>query len=151
MKIKDNNNICSHQSKNFQNWFSDVEFEEKETKLYSKVLKESMSDERIFKELNPKEVSLGDMFSYLKTKADKKERMIFYVKDIDGVLRSVGVNWENDGWVVDAYFVEYPYEWSAVRRVFSASPFEISLPYTLSLEKAIEICKENGLTVAKTY
>jgi len=44
---------------------------------------------------------------------------IFYVHDINGVLRAVRVCWGGYGWSVVAYSVEYPDEWSADDRVFS--------------------------------
>jgi hypothetical protein len=44
---------------------------------------------------------------------------IFYIKDISGVLRAVGVDWTGDGWGASANFVENPCVWSAGYRVFS--------------------------------
>ena len=44
---------------------------------------------------------------------------IFYVHDINGVLRAVDVCWDGDGWDVRAGSVESPREWSAGNRVFS--------------------------------
>ena len=44
---------------------------------------------------------------------------IFYIKDINGTLRAVHVNWLDDGWFVFAHSVEYPNLWRADYRVFS--------------------------------
>ncbi len=44
---------------------------------------------------------------------------IFYVKDLAGVLRAVGVRWDDAGWRVFADSVEDPTEWYAGRQVFS--------------------------------
>jgi hypothetical protein len=44
---------------------------------------------------------------------------IFYVRDAILVLRAVFVRWDDDGWGVYAYSVEYPGGWCAGRRVFS--------------------------------
>lgn len=44
---------------------------------------------------------------------------IFYVLDGNGVLRTVSVGWNGDGWNVYAYAVTYPDGWYAGDRVFS--------------------------------
>ena len=44
---------------------------------------------------------------------------IFYIRDIDAVLRAVFVRWDGPGWYLYAYSVEYPAEWTAGIRVFS--------------------------------
>lgn len=36
------------------------------------------------------------------------------------VLRAVNVNWNDDGWNVNAYSIENPNEWNAGNRIFSA-------------------------------
>ncbi len=44
---------------------------------------------------------------------------IFYVKDVNGVLRAVDVRWSVSGWHVDAYSVTDPNEWFDGYQVFS--------------------------------
>ncbi|MDR3582389.1 MAG: hypothetical protein P4L67_03915 [Candidatus Pacebacteria bacterium] len=44
---------------------------------------------------------------------------VFYVRDIDGALRAVYVDWLGDGWRVFAFAVADPDTWSAGFRVFS--------------------------------
>jgi hypothetical protein len=44
---------------------------------------------------------------------------IFYIRNIQGVLRAVGVHWCGGGWVVRAYSTSDPDGWVAGRRVFS--------------------------------
>src|SRR3989339_212359 len=44
---------------------------------------------------------------------------IFYVHDINGVLRAVHVYWNGHGWSVYARSVEFPGEWNAGSRVVS--------------------------------
>lgn len=44
---------------------------------------------------------------------------IFYVRDAKGVLRSVYVYWNDDGWFVDALDVTSPLAWVDGRQVFS--------------------------------
>jgi hypothetical protein len=44
---------------------------------------------------------------------------IFYVKDVNGVLRAVGVHWYSDGWHVYALSVARPVAWRAGGQVFS--------------------------------
>ncbi len=46
---------------------------------------------------------------------------IFYVKDINGVLRAVDVYWDGGGWYVSAYSVGYTNGWDAGGRVFSVN------------------------------
>ena len=44
---------------------------------------------------------------------------IFYIKDVSGVLRSVCVSWDVDGWYVFASAVTNQYEWNDDDQVFS--------------------------------
>lgn len=44
---------------------------------------------------------------------------VFYVRDINDVLRAVSVLWFDDGWRIGAHSVEYPDGWDAGSRVFS--------------------------------
>jgi hypothetical protein len=142
----------TYQSLNFQEWFGGIEFKKDTKKIFSTVLKEDMNDEKILKELKPTPVSLGQIFNEVE-KLDKDEWNIFYCNDVSGVLRAVRVDWNDDGWIVIAYPVGLPGAWVAGLRVFSASPFspQNSPPDPLSLEEAIKICQDNGLTVSKVY
>mgnify|MGYP001560704424 CR=1 FL=1 len=45
-------------------------------------------------------------------------KMVFRVR-ILCVLRTVNVNWNDDGWNVNANSVEHPNEWNAGNQVFS--------------------------------
>ncbi len=44
---------------------------------------------------------------------------IFYIRDMDGNLWAVGASWDDGGWDLGAYSVEYPNDWDAGRQVFS--------------------------------
>lgn len=44
---------------------------------------------------------------------------IFYIRDVDGVLRAVSCNWAVDGWYVEAYPLGNQYGWNTGRQVFS--------------------------------
>jgi hypothetical protein len=44
---------------------------------------------------------------------------IFYIVDINGTLRAVGVRWIGEGWIVIACSVEDLNKWNADNRVFS--------------------------------
>lgn len=142
--------ITSYQGQNFQNWFGSMEFVEKKSKLLSKKLSKLMTDEEIQKQFNPTELTLGEVFNYLKTEADKNDWMIFYCRDKDGVLRAVFVSWYDDGWDVLAYALD-DYGWGDGRQVFSRNSFDTLTPELLepSLEQAIEICKKAGYQVSK--
>jgi hypothetical protein len=103
---------------NFKEWFGKMEVKPSKVKLKTITLERDMLDKEILSELKPKEITLGDLFSNLKT-ADKMEWYIAYIRDKDGVLRAVVVFWDVDGWFVRAYSVGYPGGWFAGYRVFS--------------------------------
>ena len=44
---------------------------------------------------------------------------IFYIKDVNGILRAVDARWSVDGWYLDAISVEDTSRWLAGRRAFS--------------------------------
>lgn len=46
-------------------------------------------------------------------KLDKNKWYVFYIPDINGTLRAVGVDWGGDGWGVGADSVGSPREWDA--------------------------------------
>ena len=46
---------------------------------------------------------------------------IFYVRDINNMLRAVHVYWHGGGWLVYANSVEYPIRWRAGRQVFTSN------------------------------
>jgi len=148
--------IASYQGNDFKEWFGDMEFEDNTSKLYSKKLERSMTDSEILAEFKPTELTLGEVFNYLKT-VNKKDWMLFYCKDSAGVLRTVGVGWRDDGWGVDAGSVEDPGRWGDGDQVFSRNSFEtldsvtLSPSDSLTIERAIQICKDAGLVVTKTY
>lgn len=108
----------SYLSGQFKEWFETMEVKPSKVKLKTKILKKDMLDKEILSELRPKEITLSDLFSNLKT-ADKKEWYIAYIRDKDSVLRAVLVYRIDDGWRVSAYSVEYPDRWVAGFRVFS--------------------------------
>lgn len=43
---------------------------------------------------------------------------VFYVRDINNTLRAVRLNWDGDGWIVDAHSVKDPIDWHVRYRVF---------------------------------
>lgn len=137
MKIKDKfKEIVNHQGITFVEWFGDMEYEDKVSELYSKGLEKSMLDDEILSELKPTELTLGEVFNYLKNKVDKSSRMIFYCRDKDSVLRAVGMCWGGGGWRVYAYSVGHPNWWPGGRQVFSRLPFD---SVTESLPKKLVI------------
>ena len=50
---------------------------------------------------------------------------IFYVRDINGILRTVRVLWEVDGWNIEAFSVGHPDYWHTGSQVFSRN-FSVS-------------------------
>jgi hypothetical protein len=149
--------IASYQSTDFKDLFGEMEFEDKKSTLYSKKLEQPLLDKDILEKFKPTELTLGEIFNYLDTTANKGDWMIFYCKDISGVLRAVNVCWYDSGWGVRASSVEGPGEWGGGGQVFSRNPFDTQHSMTLSssdtqtLDEAIRVCKEAGLTVTKIY
>lgn len=87
-------------------------------------------DESIIEELGGRakvESTLVQIFSLLLKQSEGQEGVlltngyanIFYVKDLKGELRTVGVYWRSDGWRVDAVSIVDPGDWFAGARVFS--------------------------------
>ena len=142
---------------NFKEWFGDMPVKvSKKFKYEMRKLEKPMKDEEILKILKPQEISLGDL-AYILKDFDKSEWCLFYIKDKAGTLRAVSAYWVADGgfWGVDANPVVGPGVWIAGVRVFSRKFLSnsdnqtLSPSDTLSLEKAIKVCKENGLVVYK--
>ena len=76
------------------------------------------------------ETTLSEMFSLIRKQPDGEEGVllnngwanILYIRDQNGVLRAVSVDWSDGGWDVSADSVENSNEWSAGRQVFSRKP-----------------------------
>ncbi len=43
---------------------------------------------------------------------------IFYIRDTEGTLWAVGVDWHDGGWNVNAFSVEHPFRWHPVCQMF---------------------------------
>ena len=94
---------------------------------YAKLLKSSV-DRPILAELgNAAETALAEIFHLMATQPNGEDGAllnngyanIFYVRDVNGELRAVNVNWNGDGWNVNANSVANPNEWCDGNRVFS--------------------------------
>ena len=76
------------------------------------------------------ETSLAEMFAIMEVQPDGKAGVllangyanIFYIRDINGVLRAVHCYWVDGGWDVIACSVEDPIAWLAGVHVFSRNP-----------------------------
>lgn len=76
------------------------------------------------------ETTLTEMFSLMAKQAngEKGELLnngdvnIFYIRDVNRVLRAVGVDWHDGGWDVYVRSNEYPGKWLYGYRVFSRVP-----------------------------
>lgn len=108
---------------NFQEWFGDMTFiMPKKAVIVFKVLNKSMNDQSILAKLKPEEVDLGFVLYCMKKSKDMLKNgwaNIFYVRDVNNVLRAVRVDWSVDGWGVDACEVTSPYAWFGDVQVFS--------------------------------
>lgn len=73
------------------------------------------------------ETTLTEMFSLMEKQKNGKDGVllnngyanVFYVRDKIGVVRAVGVDWDDVGWSVRADEVTYPHGWLVGRQVFS--------------------------------
>jgi hypothetical protein len=117
----------------FTKWFlsGDGKIEDligEQTLRYHK-LQTSSVDGLIITELGGEEKSettLTEMFSLMEKQKNGEDGVllndgyanIFYIRDQDGVPRTVFIGWY-DGWVVDAYSVGNPTKWCDGRQVFS--------------------------------
>lgn len=114
---------------NFSSWFLDkTEDPMVEQALRYHKLRKSSVDRPIIAELGDKaETTLAEMFSLMEMQKNGESGVllnngwanIFYVKDINEVLRTVLVYWDDDGWDVRARGVGDPGAWSGGFRVFS--------------------------------
>ncbi len=113
------------------------------TLCYAKLRKASV-DTPIINELGGEEKSettLTEMFSLMEKQKDGESGAllnngwanIFYIRDQNGVLRTVGVFWRGAGWFVRAFPVEYPDRWLGGNQVFSRnSVLESSEPVSVA-------------------
>ncbi len=96
---------------------------------YAKLRKMSV-DAPIIKELGgdaKAETTLTEMYSLMEIQGKGQSGVllnnsyanIFYIRDMNSVLRTVRVGWGGDGWRVDASSVEDPRRWGGGGRVFS--------------------------------
>ncbi len=117
--------------KNFKTWFGNkVEEPQPETVLRSHRLRKQSRDLRIIAELGGEEkveTTLSAIVQLISRQAKGESGAllnngyvnIFYVRDAEGVLLLVGVDWLKAGWGVNARAVEGPREWRDGSRVFS--------------------------------
>ena len=136
----------SHLGDNFTAWFMSgkgkTEDPISETKLRYHKLRQSSVDGPIITELGGEakaETTLSEMFSLMEQQKKGEDGVllnngyanIFYIKDQNGVLRAVYVDWDDDGWYVSADSVEDPFRWSDGYQAFSRnSVLESSEPVT---------------------
>lgn len=116
---------------NFKEWFlgkTEEAIGESELR-YHKLLKSSL-DAPIIATLGGEEkveIALAQMFSLLEKQGDSEQGVfltngyanIFYIRDINGVLRAVHAYWYGDGWYASACSVGHPGRWDDGYQVFS--------------------------------
>jgi hypothetical protein len=119
----------SYLGDNFQAWHLETKvIQRKGYQLSARLLSKRMLDQDIQAELSPGyETDMAAIFSLLKKQGHGQPGIlltngysnIFYVRDCAGVLRAVRVDWDGDGWGVDANSVDGPYGWYEGYQVFS--------------------------------
>ena len=133
--------LISYLGDNFKAWFlnGDGKTEDpisEHVLRYAKLRKASV-DGPIITELGGEakaETTLSEMFSLMVGQKNGEDGVllnngyanIFYIKDQNGVLRTVYVYWNDDGWDVDAYSVEDSSRWDAGYQVFSRNVLKSS-------------------------
>lgn len=126
----------SYLGDDFKKWFllGDGKIEDQiseEALRYGKLLKSSI-DAPIIAELGGEqkaETTLAEKFALMEKQANGENGSlltngyanIFYIRDINGVLRAVSCYWHDVGWSVYAYSVLYPRGWPAGYQVFSCN------------------------------
>ena len=124
----------SYLGDNFTEWFlsgsGKIEDPESVQTLRYHKLRKPSGDGLIITELGGEakaETTLSEMFSLMEKQKNGESGPllnngwwnIFYIKDQNGLLRTVRVRWFGDGWSVLANSVESPDRWGAGRQVFS--------------------------------
>ena len=119
---------------NFTEWFlsgsGKTEDPISEQTLRYHKLRKSSVDGPIIAELGDEEKSettLSEMFALMEKQGKGEDGVllnngyanIFYIRDQNGVLRAVGVDWDDDGWGVGALSVEASRRWDGGYQVFS--------------------------------
>lgn len=112
----------SYLGDNLKVWFMNKSEEPvgETTLLVHRLMKGSV-DKPILKRLGgdeAAETTLQEMLRFL-VSAVKGKWYIFYIKDVNGILRAVGARWDGGGWGLDASSVESPCDWFAEGRVVS--------------------------------
>lgn len=132
-KLKRNGGICSFFGVDLQSWFftskGKIENPLKEQELRFGELTTGVVHRLIIEELGGEakaETTLTEMFDQMSKQSKGEEgnlltnnwANIFYIRDINGVLRAVLVHWEND-WCIMAYSIEQQDSLYDEVRVFS--------------------------------
>lgn len=114
---------------NFVAWFlGKTEPPRSETALRYARLTDNSMDKRITTQLGvTAETTLADIFCLMRKGSRGEESIlltngfanIFYVRDVNGDIRTVCLYWRVDGWVVKALPLGYPSSWLAGDLVFS--------------------------------
>jgi len=124
----------SYLGNNFEEWFSGkIEEPIGETILRCQELRKNSTDDSIINKLGGEaraETTLAEMSALMERQPNGKKGTllisgyanIFYIRDINGVLRAVDCDWFGDGWYVCAYSVDAPNGWGDGDQVFSRNP-----------------------------
>ncbi|MEK7181127.1 MAG: hypothetical protein AAB738_02210 [Patescibacteria group bacterium] len=120
----------SYLGDNFKAWFlKKTEQPISQTMLRSQRLVKASLDQPIIAELGDEaksETTLSEIFALISLQSNGENGVlltngyanIFYVRDVNGVLRAVRVYWCDDGWLGSAYALDGG-RWYGDRRVFS--------------------------------
>lgn len=120
----------------FEKWFFGKKIEPiSKSELRHHKLRRGSADGPIIAELGGKEkaeTTLREMFVLMEMQANGEDGAlltdgyanIFYIRDINGVLRAVDCHWSDGGWSLYASSVGRPIGWSTGGQVFSRNSLE---------------------------
>src|SRR3990167_3824255 len=112
---------------NFKNQFYEMDFKPSNKKLYIKILERRMTDKEILNEFKPTEITLGELYNFLKSSKTLENNCanIAFIRDDAGTLWAVFASWRSAGrvWDLNADSVEFPIGWDAGRQVLSQAAF----------------------------
>ena len=112
----------------FQQWFmTKIEEPISEFEVYSYQLLQDASDVYILPKLGTRpEVTVASIFRLIRGQSKGEEgpllvgRLnIFYIRDNEGILRAVSLQWYHSRWNINANEIDHPLAWPVGVRVFS--------------------------------
>lgn len=122
----------------FKSWFMEKREEPHVgSTVYGRRINKSSVDDPLISELGGQEkaeTSMFEIYAMMECQPNGEAgdllnngcANIFYVRDVNSALRVVAVDWDGNGWYVDALLVEFPVEWDEGGLVFSHNSLSLA-------------------------